>query len=213
MSHFDAHVHKSRQIFNGQVDKQKLCKELNAPIASWSYWFHQGKVFASKTDSRSYAQVVASSNSNTFANVSSSKKGSEPSTCAVPTPSVKNTHGCPGGKYTKTNPTKSVVQVSVNKPLGLTLKLPVVNVALRNKFQILQDLHEDSINVPGDDGSAHLVNKTVPDHVLSSGWTSAGFVGTMVVNMGGSKCDSENSIPSSSGKKWYGILSSQNVST
>ena len=63
MSHFGAHVHKSHQIFNGQVDKQKLCKALNAPNASWSHWFHQGKAFASKTDSRSYAQVVASSNS------------------------------------------------------------------------------------------------------------------------------------------------------
>ena len=64
MSHFGAHVHKSRQIFNGRVDKQKVCKELNAPIASWSHWFHQGRAFASKTDSRSYAQVVVSSNSN-----------------------------------------------------------------------------------------------------------------------------------------------------
>ena len=197
MSHFSAHVHKSLQIFNGQVDRQKLCKELNAPKASWSHWFHQGKAFVSKTDSRSYAQVAASSNSNTFANVSSSNKGFEPSTCAVPAPIVKNTHVCPGGKY-KINPTKSVVQVSANKPLGLTLKSPVASVALTNKFQILQDLHEDSITVLGDDESAHLVNNTVPDHVLSSGRTSIGFVDAMVANTGGSKNDFKKSIPNSS---------------
>ena len=198
MSHFSAHVHKSRQIFNGQVDKKKRCKELNAPKVSWSHWFHQGKAFVSKTDSRSYAQVVASSNSNTFANVSSSNKGFEPSTCAVPAPIVKNIHGCPGGKYTKNNPTKSVVQVSANKTLGLTVKSPVASVALTNKFQILQDLHEDSIKVLGDDESAYLVNKTVPDHVLSNGRTSERFVDTMVVNTGGSKNDFKKSIPSSS---------------
>ena len=87
MSHFG--VHKSRKIFSGQVDKQKVCKELNAPIAAWSHWFHQGK--ASKTGSRLYAQVVASSNNNTFANMSNSNKGFEPSTCSVGTPIVKNT--------------------------------------------------------------------------------------------------------------------------
>ena len=145
-----------------------------------------------------HAQVVASSNSNTFANVSSSSKGFEPSTCAVPAPIVKNTHGCPGGKYTKINPTKSVVRVSVNKPLGLALKSPVASVALTNKFQILQDLQEDSIKVLGDNESAHLVNKTVSHHVLSSGRTSAGFVDTMVANTEGSKNDFKNSITNSS---------------
>ena len=102
MSHFCAHVHKSRQILNGQVDRQKFCQELNAPKASWSYWFHQGKAFFSKIDSRSYAQVVASSNRNTFASVSSFNKGFQPSTCAVTAPIVKNTHDCPGRKHTKT---------------------------------------------------------------------------------------------------------------
>ena len=201
MSHFGAHVHKSRQIFSGQVDKQKVFKELNAPIASWSHWFHQGKAFASKTDSRLYAQVVASSNSNTFANVSNSNKGFEHQLLKIHlSGQVK--------KNTKNNSTKSVVLVTANKPLGLTSKSPVASVALRNKFQILQDLHEDSIEVLGEGGSTHLVNKTVPDHVLDNRKTIAGFVDTMVVNTRGSKADCENSIPSSSAKN---ILSSHNV--
>ena len=65
-------------------------------------------------------------------------------------------------------------------------------------------MHEDSIKVLGDDESAHLVNKTVPDHVLSSGRTSVEFVDTMVVNTGGGggggvvKNDFKKSIPNSS---------------
>ena len=56
------------------------------------------------------------------------------------------------------------------------------------------------MEVLGDHGSTHLVNKTVPDRVLGSRKTSAGFVDTMVANTEGSKGDSENSTPSSSVK-------------
>ena len=61
MSHSGAHVHRSREIFGPQIDINKVTKEINATRAPWSQWFYRGKAFTSKVDTRSYAQVVASS--------------------------------------------------------------------------------------------------------------------------------------------------------
>ena len=67
MSHSGARVHSSRIIFCPHVNRLQVAKEINATRASWSLWFHQGKVFTTKVDNRSYAQVLASSKS-TFVN-------------------------------------------------------------------------------------------------------------------------------------------------
>ena len=76
--------------------------------------------------------------------MSYSNKGFEPSTCSVGTQTVQNVPVWAGRKNIKKNSTKLAVRVTSTKPLGVISKLPVASVALRNKFQILQDLREES---------------------------------------------------------------------
>ena len=59
MSHFGTHTHRSRLIFPSSRKESDLRFELGASKATWSHWFRREKAFATKTDNRTYAQVVS----------------------------------------------------------------------------------------------------------------------------------------------------------
>ena len=59
MSHFGTHAHRSRQIFASSKNKRDIRLELVASKATWSYWFKRDKAFSTKTDNRTYVQVVS----------------------------------------------------------------------------------------------------------------------------------------------------------
>ena len=58
MSHFGTHAQRSRQIFTSNKRECNLRLELAASKATWSHWFRRHKDFCTKTDNRTYAQVV-----------------------------------------------------------------------------------------------------------------------------------------------------------
>ena len=59
MSHFGTHAHRSRLIFPSNRKEPDLRFELVASKATWSHWFRRDKAFATKTDNRTYAQVLS----------------------------------------------------------------------------------------------------------------------------------------------------------
>ena len=58
MSQFGTHAHGSRQIFTSNKKECDLRLELAASKATWSHWFRKNKAICTKTDNRTYAQVV-----------------------------------------------------------------------------------------------------------------------------------------------------------
>ena len=58
MSHFGTHAHRSRPVFTSSKKECDLRLELAASKATWSHWFRRDKAFFTKTDNRTYAQVV-----------------------------------------------------------------------------------------------------------------------------------------------------------
>ena len=62
MSHFGTHAHRSRQLFTSSKKEGDLRLELGSSKATWSHWFIRNKAFPTKTDNRTYAQVVSHKN-------------------------------------------------------------------------------------------------------------------------------------------------------
>ena len=174
MSHSGVHVHKSREIFTSHVDKNKVCKELNAPTVFWSHWFHEGKAFALKTDTRSYAQVVAVSNNNTCIKSTNSKKLYQFPTRLVGTTLVENTPVKKNDKIAQNDSHKPAVLVSVTKPLRNIGKPRPESVPLNNRFQILENLQTNSTESLVDKVSTQAAASSVPNRGLDTKHFSTG---------------------------------------
>ena len=174
MSHSGAHVHNGRTIFALNLDKNKVLDEMNAKKFIWSHWFRQGKAFAT-VDKRSYAQVLQRTSPDNTAKLVEKQR----------------TKKCNSKVHILVNrgPINKVVHATVTKSKHLGHQ-PSENgakyshndtVSTHNRFQALENLHTDDIEV--------LLQSTSPSDIFINSATlspSSTYVSTKAVQVGNS---------------------------
>ena len=138
MSHVVAHVHSGRTIFALNTDKNKVNK------ANWLHWFHRGKAFAT-VDNRSYAQILKSTsvdNSNSMVENKQIKKYNSKGNISINRGLVNKVDN-----DITTKPQQSVYRPSVNRTLYSAKQSLNDTVSTHNRFQVLENLHTDGIEV------------------------------------------------------------------
>ena len=147
MSHFGTHAHRSRQVFTSSKKECDLRLELAASKAAWSHWFRRDKAFSTKTDNRTYAQVVGHK----------SPCISVVSPCPKRVPVKPSVDKIALDLHNRDNSTSCV---HVKRPLHNKCH-HVTAPILVNRFQVLAT-HADTSNAVLDD---MLVNKASPPRV------------------------------------------------
>ena len=129
MSHFGSHVHTSRLIFPSNRKESDLRFELGASKATWSHWFRRDKAFATKTDNRTYAQVVSHNKPcNLVSNYNPKRVPIKPTTKKFPV----NSSNC----------VTSTSRAYVQQPLHNKCRHVTAPVLVNNRFEVLA-LHTD----------------------------------------------------------------------
>ena len=144
MSHFGTHAHRSRIIFPSDRKESDLKCELLASKATWLHWFRREKAFSTRTDCRTYAQVVSHNKPYTLVTSSNPK----------PVPlkaTAKNTQTVPSNCGTSTS--RACVKRSLHTE-SRHLNAPVM---VQNRFEVLAS-HTDTSNAVLEES---LVNKAI----------------------------------------------------
>ena len=171
MSHSGAHVHNGRTIFALNLDKNKVLDEMNAKKFIWSHWFRQGKAFAT-VDKRSYAQVLQRTSPAKLVEKQRTKKcNSKVHILVNRGPINKVVHATvTKSKHLGHQPSENGAKYSHND-----------TVSTHNRFQALENLHTDDIEV--------LLQSTSPSDIFINSATlspSSTYVSTKAVQVGNS---------------------------
>ena len=137
MSHFGTHAHGSRQIFTSNKKECDLRLELAASKATWPHWFKRNKAFCTKTDNRTYAQVVCHKNPCISVIRASPKL----------VPVKQSVDKAPLDSHNCETPAR---RIHMKRPLHNKCRHVTAPVLVNNRFQVLAT-HADTSNAVLDD--------------------------------------------------------------
>ena len=133
MSHFGTHAHTSRLIFPSNRKESDLRFELGASKATWSHWFRRDRAFATRTDNRTYAQVVSHNKPcNLVSNYNPKRVPIKPTITKI--------------QVNSSNCVTSTSHACVQRPLHNKCRHVTAPVLINNRFEVLAT-HTDTSDV------------------------------------------------------------------